>query len=168
MPHFLNLDRYSMTALPPADYMQIGNMEPDTLSAYNVCLDFERDTKIDNDAIRARVLGYLILYSPSIHAHHEVIKVIHSCAQNYDALSELGQSFIEYFIHPCNLFTVLQGKRSWNALPVKQLQGHTPVSESHSSRSSFDKDKMDWMVQIEEAPRDHKTAKAQVGYSPFA
>jgi len=70
--------------------------------------------------------------------------VIHSCAQNYDALSELGQSFIEYFIRP-----------------FKQLEGRTPVSESHSSRSSFDKDKMDLMVQIEEAPKDHKTAKAQ-------
>ncbi len=85
-------------------------MEPNALSAYNVCLDFERDTKIDDDAIRARVLGYLILHAPSLHARHQVIKVIHLCAQNYDSLSELGQSFINYFIRPCNLFTVLQGK----------------------------------------------------------
>jgi len=100
-----------MTALPPADPRQIGNLEPNALSAYNVCLDFERDAKIDNDAIRARVLGCLILHAPSLHARHEVVKVIHSCAQNYDALSELGHSFIDYFIHPCK-FAVLQEKAS--------------------------------------------------------
>ncbi|SRR5216683_2835063 len=101
-----------MTALPPADPRQISNLEPNALRAYRVCLDFERDAKTDNDAIRARVLGYLILHAPSIHAHHEVIKVIHSCAQKYDTLSELGQNFIDYFIRPCNLFTVLQEKTS--------------------------------------------------------
>ena len=113
-PHFLNLDRYSMTALPPAGSEQVGNLEPNALSAYNFCLDFEcaAAAKTDIDAIRARVLGYLILHAPSIHARHEVVKVIHSCAQNYDALSELGDSFIDYFIRPCKLFTVLQGKTS--------------------------------------------------------
>jgi hypothetical protein len=103
-----------MTALPPASSKQVGNLEPNALSAYNVCLDFEcaAAAKTDIDTIRARVLGYLILHAPSIHARHEVVKVIHSCAQNYDALSELGDSFIDYFIRPCKLFTVLQGKTS--------------------------------------------------------
>jgi hypothetical protein len=101
-----------MTALPPAGSEKVGNLEPNALSAYNICLDFERATKTDIDTIRARVLGYLILHAPSIHARHEVIKVIHSCAQNYDALSELGHSFIDYFIRPCKFFTMLQRKTS--------------------------------------------------------
>ena len=59
-PHVLNLDQYSMTALPPADRRQIGNMEPNALSTYNVCLDFEREAaaKTDINTTRARVLGY--------------------------------------------------------------------------------------------------------------
>jgi hypothetical protein len=103
-----------MTALPPAGSEQVGNLEPNALSAYNFCLDFEcaAAAKTDIDAIRARVLGYLILHAPSIHARHEVIKVIHSCAQKYDTLSELGQYFIDSFIRPCKLFTVLQEKTS--------------------------------------------------------
>jgi hypothetical protein len=103
-----------MTALPPAGSEQVGNLEPNALSAYNVCLDFEcaAAAKTDIDAICARVLGYLILHAPSLHARHEVVKVIHSCAQNSDALSELGHSFIDYFIRPCKFFTMLQRKTS--------------------------------------------------------
>jgi len=112
-----------MTALPPAGSEQISNLDPNALSAYNVCLDVERAAETarmaslsvsgtDSDTIRARVLGYLILHAPCFHARHEVIKVIHPCAQNYDAFSELGQTFIDYFIRPCNLFTVLQEKTS--------------------------------------------------------
>jgi len=101
-----------MTALPPAGSEKVGNLEPNALSAYNVCLDFERAaaSKTDIDTLRARVLGYLIIYAPSIHAHHEVIKMIHSCSQQYDTLSELGRYFVDYFIRPCKLFTVLREK----------------------------------------------------------
>jgi hypothetical protein len=42
-----------------------------------------------------------------------------------------------------------------------------PVSESHPSCPSFDEDGMDLMVELQEAPKDHKTAKVQVGCSPF-
>ncbi len=55
-----------MTALPPANPRQIGDLEPNALGAYNVYLDFERDAKTDDDTwIRARLLGYLILHAPS-------------------------------------------------------------------------------------------------------
>jgi hypothetical protein len=156
-----------MTALPPAGSEKVGNLEPNALSAYNICLDFERATKTDIDTIRARVLGYLILHAPSIHACHEVIKMIHSCSQQYDTLSELGQYFFDYFIRPCKFFNVLQEKTTCKALPVRKIKGRTPVSESHPSRPLFDKDKMDLMVEIKEAPKDHKTAKVQVGCSLF-
>ena len=105
-----------MTALPPASSEQVGKLrlKPDALSAYNVCLDFEREAAKTDPIrrIRARVLGYLILYAPSIRARQEVIIAIHSCSQNKDDLSERGKGFINYFIRTCKLFTVLQEKAS--------------------------------------------------------
>jgi hypothetical protein len=89
-----------MVALPPAEAAQISDLGPDTLSAYNVCLDFERDAKTNDEAMRARVLGYLILNAPSLNSRREVVDLIHSCGLNYATLSELGRSFIYYFIRP--------------------------------------------------------------------
>jgi hypothetical protein len=94
-----------MTALPPAN--SISNWEPNTLSAYNACLDFERNAETDIETMRARILGYLIIHSPSLQARHEVVKVIQSSLQDRDSLSELGQSFLDYFILPCKLSTSL-------------------------------------------------------------
>jgi hypothetical protein len=49
----------------------------------------------------ARILGYLIIYSPSDAARKEVVKLIHSCNNDYASLSELGSMFLDYFIRPC-------------------------------------------------------------------
>jgi hypothetical protein len=94
-----------MVSLPPAKQTNIGDHEPNVLSAYNVILDFEHNAKTDNDALHARILGYLILHAPSIHARHEMVRVIHSCEQNHETLSELGQHFINFFIRPCKSLT---------------------------------------------------------------
>jgi hypothetical protein len=51
----------------------------DPFSAYNLCLDFERNgAKAENDIMHARVLGYLILHAASqaLDARHEVAKEI--------------------------------------------------------------------------------------------
>ena len=79
-------------------------VEPNAISAYNVCLGFERQTNehgTENDLIKARILGYMILYSPSIAARHEVVKVIHSCNNDYGSLLVLGAHFLDYYIRPC-------------------------------------------------------------------
>lgn len=116
-------------------------LEDNALSAYNVCLDFQSKAP-DDDVIPARVLGYLILNAPSATAQHEVVKVIHSCKHDFRTLSELGETFINYFIRP-----------------FKKFKGRTPASSDHPSRPSFDKDKMDIMLTVQEAPKDHKAAK---------
>ena len=69
---------------------------------YNVCLDFEPDAKTDDNlkAMRARLVGYLILHAPSLNSRREVVDLIRSCGLNYATLSELGRSFIYYFIRP--------------------------------------------------------------------
>ena len=79
-------------------------LEDNPLSAYNVCLDFQSKAHND-DVMRARVLGYLILNAPSATALHEVVKVIHSCSHDFRSLSELGETFINYFIRPCKSYT---------------------------------------------------------------
>jgi hypothetical protein len=86
-------------------------LEENALSAYNVCLDFQSKAP-DDDVIRARVLGYLILNAPSATAQHEVVKVIHSCRHDFRTLSDLGETFINYFIRPC---------KSTNYRPLKLL-----------------------------------------------
>jgi hypothetical protein len=79
--------------LPPVEQTNIVNDEPNVLGAYNVILDFEHNAKTNKDALHARILGYLILHAPSIHARHEMVRVIRSCGQNQDTLSELGECF---------------------------------------------------------------------------
>lgn len=78
--------------------MQLGSSE---LSAYRVCLDFQENVTEPTRIIYARVLGYLILYAPNQSARAEITKVIHSCSHGFEALSELGQSFLDYYIRPC-------------------------------------------------------------------
>ncbi|KZT08965.1 uncharacterized protein LAESUDRAFT_723269 [Laetiporus sulphureus 93-53] len=134
-----------MTALPPAaEATQISDLEPNALSAYNVCLAFEHDAKTEKDVVRARLLGYLILHAPSLDALHEVVRVIHSCSDDYNTLSDLGECFINVFIRP-----------------FKKYKGRTPDYSEYSSHRSLIKDKMDLMTAIQEASKDHKEAKIQ-------
>ncbi|KAK0216735.1 hypothetical protein EDD85DRAFT_798168 [Armillaria nabsnona] len=129
-------------ALPPVTGIPDG-LDANDISAYNVCLEFENSVTSNNHAlIHARVLGYLIIHSPSRTALHEVVKVIHSCAGDHSKLSQLGQTFIDYFIRP-----------------FKKFKGRTPASSDHPSRPSFDVLKRDLRSKIREAPKTHKEAK---------
>jgi hypothetical protein len=88
-------------ALPQAsDATECHHLDPSATSAYNVCLKFEENATANN-IMKARILGYLILYSPSTAAQHEVVKVIHSCGNDNASLSVLGTTFLDYFICPC-------------------------------------------------------------------
>jgi hypothetical protein len=91
-----------MTALPQDD-PSVKRLRATALSAYNVCLKLEEltKTKTEQEQIRARVLGYLILHIPSVPALDELEKVIKSCNNDHEALLKLGESFINYYIRPC-------------------------------------------------------------------
>ncbi|KAF9053841.1 hypothetical protein BDZ89DRAFT_296010 [Hymenopellis radicata] len=95
-----------MTALPALANTQLDPTTANVVSAYNVCLTFQTwaDARDDPSAlIHARVLGYLILHTTARpHALVEVVNAIHSCGQDFHQLSRLGESFIDYFIRPCN------------------------------------------------------------------
>ncbi|KAK0215357.1 hypothetical protein EDD85DRAFT_798662 [Armillaria nabsnona] len=64
------------------------------ISAHDVCLQFEKSAPPDNVVlIHARILGYMIIHSPSSAARHEVVK-------DHAKMSQPGQTFINYFIRP--------------------------------------------------------------------
>ena len=85
----------------PSNATQRYHLDPNATTAYNVCLGFEENAKCSNDLMNARILGYLIIYSPSVSARHELVKVIHSCRNDHASLSALGATFLDYYIRPC-------------------------------------------------------------------
>ena len=85
----------------PSDAAEHYGLNPEAARAYSVCQNFEQHTTNDISAIHARILGYLIIHSPSDAAQKEVVKVIHSCHNDYVSLSALGSMFLEYYICPC-------------------------------------------------------------------
>ncbi|SJL14497.1 uncharacterized protein ARMOST_17957 [Armillaria ostoyae] len=86
-------------ALPPVE--TTNGLNENDITAYNVCLEFEKSAQADSVAlIHARILGYLIIHSPSGNARHKVVKVMHSCAQDHAKLFQLGQAFMYHFIRP--------------------------------------------------------------------
>jgi hypothetical protein len=83
------------------------HLDTNTTSAYTVCRDFEEHATNNGsftDLMNARILGYLIIYSPSDTARHELANVIHSCNKDYASLSALGSTFLDYYIRPCEQF----------------------------------------------------------------
>ncbi|KAK2461245.1 hypothetical protein APHAL10511_006772 [Amanita phalloides] len=132
-----------MPALPSVKEIKLDHL-PNALSAYNVCLAFEKEANTEQSRLHARILGYLIIHAPSSTALAEIVKVIHSCAQDHKTLSGLGESFLIWFIRP-----------------FKKNKGRTPTPSDHPSRPSFDKVKADLKAMIKGAPKDHKEAKKQ-------
>jgi hypothetical protein len=89
-----------MPALPSArDITSKLDHQPNALSAYNVCLAFEKEATTEQSRLHARILGYLVLHAPSLNALAEIVKVIHTCAQDHNTLSELGELFGSFVHH---------------------------------------------------------------------
>ncbi|KAF8349100.1 hypothetical protein F5887DRAFT_879149 [Amanita rubescens] len=129
--------------LPPEKDAKLDHL-PNALSAYRICRTLESNATSDQDCIYARILGYLILHAPTPLALAEVIRVIHSCGQDENNLSNLGKCFFNWYIRP-----------------FRKFKGRTPVPSDHPSRPSFDKTKLDIKALIKEAPETHTEAKKQ-------
>ncbi|TFK69181.1 hypothetical protein BDN72DRAFT_959738 [Pluteus cervinus] len=109
------------------------------ISAYRICLSFEESAKTKRDwdsLIRARVLGYLIINTPTRAGLSEVAKEIHLCTQEYeyDKLSALGEAFVLLFIRPFEKFK--------------------------ESPPPSDREKIELKARINEAPQNYTEAKA--------
>jgi hypothetical protein len=156
-----------MPALPPIEDLQSVDFNPNALSAYNICIDLERRATTEQSRIHARVLGYLIIHAPSVTALHEVVKVIHSYARDFQSLFDLGESFINYFIRPCK-FSIRYYPSTPTLRLVKKAKGRTPATSDHPSRPSFGEVSRELKERSRGAPKDHKEAKSQVsGYLMF-
>ncbi|KAF8870728.1 hypothetical protein BD779DRAFT_1791831 [Infundibulicybe gibba] len=128
------------TTLPLAINQILDGLQANDIDAYNICLAFEKSAPAGSNAlIHARVLGYLMIHSPSraalvrlsrqyIHAQ----EIIRSCPSS-DRVSSTISSGLKF-------------------------KSRTPIPSDHSSRPSFDKFKY-VRPTVVEAPRTHKEAK---------
>ncbi|KAF8415091.1 hypothetical protein L210DRAFT_3588019 [Boletus edulis BED1] len=130
-------------ALPTAQEAKFYDRH-NALGAYNICHALENQVTTDESRMHARILGYLILHAPSSTAQAEIVRAIHSCAQDERTLLALGKCF-----------------RLWFIIPFKKSRGRTPTPSSHPSRRSFDNVKVNLKEIMREAPRDHRGAKDQ-------
>ena len=86
----LYVGTFALLARPPFHHTTA--CPTNATSAYNTCRDFEEHATNNGtlrDLMNARILGYLILYSPPNVALHELVNVIHSCSKDYASLSAL-------------------------------------------------------------------------------
>ena len=92
------------TALPKTNSSQVqqmANEDPNYLSAYRVCLQYEVELAENENKLRhVRILGFLLLNAPTRGVRFEVTKHIHSCRDRSE-LVRLGASLELYFILPC-------------------------------------------------------------------
>ncbi|XP_006458875.1 hypothetical protein AGABI2DRAFT_115848 [Agaricus bisporus var. bisporus H97] len=135
------------TPLPKADSDQVQAFaydEPKSLSAYQVCLNFEEQLATTTRVRLVRILGYLLLYAPNRTVRNEVAKCIHSHKDQSD-LVDAGAFF------ECNVIAAF-----------KKHKGRTPTSSEQSSISSLEATKKETETEaVSEAPRNHKEAKSQ-------
>src|SRR5258708_26842590 len=93
-----------MPALPKTDSPLVQSMadeHADFPSAYNVCLEYEKEVATDVDKLRCvRILGFLLLHAPSYAVRTEVARSIHSRGDD-NVLAELGAFFERNVIVPC-------------------------------------------------------------------
>ena len=89
-----------MTALPPlTDVLFDSETHPMIIKAYESSLHTEENS-MQHDLVFARMLGYLILHSPSISARKCVALDILSCTSQSEHL-RLGETYVNQFIRPC-------------------------------------------------------------------
>ncbi len=117
-----------MPALPKADSSLVQGMADqyaDFLSAYNVCLEYEKEVATDADKPRyIRILGFLLLYAPSYAVRTEVARSIHSRGDD-NVLAELGAFFERNVIVPCKFLRLPLGFR----MPIRLIQSRSTEVE---------------------------------------
>ena len=92
------------TPLPEVSSPQvqrIADEDPNYLSAYNICLKYEKELAAFKNNLRfVRILGFLLLHAPNRAVRSEVAKCIHSRNESSD-LTDVGAFFERNVILPC-------------------------------------------------------------------
>lgn len=87
--------------LPPPQDVRHKLLTPSHQSAYTSVYNFQQKVLGDKaKVIRARVLGYLLLLAPNDVVRAEVIVTI-VLYQSDNALYDLGDTYMDFFIRPC-------------------------------------------------------------------
>lgn len=90
----------TMTALPPlTDVPFNSESHPRVTKAYESCLHTEQNPA-QQHLVFARILGYLILHSPSTTSREYIAEGILSSATQSELL-KLGETYMNQFIRPC-------------------------------------------------------------------
>lgn len=88
----------------PLPDASVGHFRSDTShSTYDLCRRWEIAAQQygDKKLMQARVLGYMLYYSPTDAARAAITRAILSCNDNDEQLSELAELYTIFFIHCC-------------------------------------------------------------------
>ncbi|KAH9955484.1 hypothetical protein BC827DRAFT_1236685 [Russula dissimulans] len=141
--------RSTSTTLPKTDSPQVQQMadeDPNYLSAYHICLQYETKLELaadENKLRHLRILAFLLLNAPHRGVRSEVARSIHSRKDDRDLVS-FGALLERYLL-----------------LPLMKHRSRTPVPSEHWSRSPSPLGVVEDQVQVDitEAPKNHKDAK---------
>ncbi|KAJ7576913.1 hypothetical protein C8J56DRAFT_375615 [Mycena floridula] len=134
------------TPLPPV--LPIANAPQLWTSAYASCLSYEHAASDIaslgrwTDVIAARLLGYLIIHAPIATGRDNICREINDCQNVHQDLNRLAVLYRDCFVR-C----------------FRRAKGPTPAPSPHPSRPSFDNEREMLRYLMEEAPKDHTTAK---------
>ncbi|KAJ3899282.1 hypothetical protein F5879DRAFT_523733 [Lentinula edodes] len=130
----------------PLPDASVGHFRSDTShSTYDLCRRWEIAAQQygDKKLMQARVLGYMLYYSPTDAARAAITRAILSCNDNDEQLSELAELYTIFFIH-C----------------FRKFKGRNPTTQSHPSPDSFDVMKNVILSKLNQAPENHSEARA--------
>ena len=117
-------------------------------------------------SVCARLLGYLIIYSPTAVGRTVVTNEINSCNNDEEKLHKLAQFYINHFLRAVSSCLLIDSDWDHHLIDrtVRQNKGQTPVPSGHVSRPSFDDMQETMKHLLVEPPKDHTGAKN--GVSP--
>ena len=94
---------YPLPKVGSPELQRIADEDPDSLSVYNICLNYEEELAAskDNNKLRhVRILGFLMLHAPNPGVRSEIAKYIHSRRPGSN-VTDVGAFFERNVILPC-------------------------------------------------------------------
>ncbi|KAG6371938.1 hypothetical protein JVT61DRAFT_8949 [Boletus reticuloceps] len=155
------------TPLPKVDspeVQHIADKDPDNLSAYNICLNYEEELAAFKDKLcYVRILGFLLLHAPNRGVRSEVTKCIHSRKHWHSSdLADVGAFFERNVIVPCE-FSIchlhsLHANLS-SVLSSQEVQRSNAGTQRTPLKALLEVENDEMKVDITRAPKNHKDAK---------
>ncbi|TFY74375.1 hypothetical protein EWM64_g9637 [Hericium alpestre] len=153
---------------------ELTHQSPSVVSALNTCRNVEANlmrqcssenskvvnADLERHLVYVRILGYLLVYGPSITAETWVAKCIHSCKDD-DELLDLGPFFDQHLLASC-MHIIVVFSLSYNEMslmPVCKHKKGTPVVSRITSRPSFNRLQDFIKANLVKSPQSHSEAR---------